>query len=69
MTWGFLVSMLKVSVKPGVGRRGKERGQAGGGLGPWGMGGPTGRSPTLESLGCGGVRSPILGSPSMRWLT
>lgn len=63
MTWGFLVSMLKVSVKPGGGRRGKERSQAGGGLGLRGMGGPTGRSPTLESLGCRGSSFPYLGEP------
>lgn len=50
MTRGFLVSMLKVSVNPEVGRRGS---QAGGDQGPGAVMRAAIRSPTWEGLDCG----------------
>lgn len=60
MIRGFLVSMLKVSVSPGVGRRGEERSQVGGGLGSRGVGAPlAGQLPRRVLPVC----SPTLGEP------
>lgn len=67
MTRGFLVSMLKVSVKPGQGEeeRGAEE-SARWRSAPQEYGAP-GRSPALESLGgvCSATLGPCLGEPTV----